>query len=150
MLDDIQSNQRWSPSRNTTSTSKGDPTTTTAVSPCWGLCGQELQSVVPSTVAFCPAVLTTLVCLFPCLGSQYHVFRAKTRGGISSNDEREQTLNQLLTEMDGFDSQENSVVVMAATNRPEVLDPALTRPGRFDRHVHVRSRKAVLYEPFLD
>jgi len=51
---------------------------------------------------------------------------------------REQTLNQLLTEMDGFDSQENSLVVMAATNRPEVLDSALTRPGRFDRHVHVR------------
>jgi cell division protease FtsH len=61
---------------------------------------------------------------------------AKTRGGLSSNDEREQTLNQLLTEMDGFDSSESSIVVIAATNRPEVLDSALTRPGRFCRHVH--------------
>ncbi|CAN0355541.1 unnamed protein product, partial [Ectocarpus sp. 8 AP-2014] len=62
---------------------------------------------------------------------------AKVRGGINSNDEREQTLNQLLTEMDGFDSEGRSVLVVAATNRPEVLDPALTRPGRFDRHVTV-------------
>eukprot|EP00904_Undaria_pinnatifida_P008640 jgi/Undpi1/4906/HiC_scaffold_19.g08258.m1 len=62
---------------------------------------------------------------------------AKVRGGINSNDEREQTLNQLLTEMDGFDSEGRIVLVVAATNRPEVLDPALTRPGRFDRHVTV-------------
>ncbi|WP_432663205.1 ATP-dependent zinc metalloprotease FtsH [Wukongibacter baidiensis] len=53
------------------------------------------------------------------------------------NDEREQTLNQLLTEMDGFDSSENPVIVLAATNRPEVLDKALLRPGRFDRRVIV-------------
>jgi len=54
-------------------------------------------------------------------------------------DEREQTLNQLLTEMDGFHSsnQHVTIVVFAATNRPDVLDPALLRPGRFDRHVHV-------------
>jgi cell division protease FtsH len=55
---------------------------------------------------------------------------------IGSNDEREQTLNQLLTEMDGFESNQG-VVIMAATNRPEILDPALLRPGRFDRQVQV-------------
>ena len=55
---------------------------------------------------------------------------------LSTNDEREQTLNQLLTEMDGFESN-NGVVILAATNRPESLDPALTRPGRFDRRVPV-------------
>lgn len=57
-------------------------------------------------------------------------------GSFSSNDEREQALNQLLTEMDGFDSKKG-VVVLAATNRPEVLDPALLRPGRFDRRIPV-------------
>jgi cell division protease FtsH len=57
-------------------------------------------------------------------------------GSIVSNDEREQTLNQLLAEMDGFDPQ-TGVVVIAATNRPEVLDPALLRPGRFDREVEI-------------
>ena len=60
----------------------------------------------------------------------------KREGNISGNDEREQTLNQLLTEMDGFE--ENSgVIILAANNRPESLDPALTRPGRFDRRVPV-------------
>lgn len=60
----------------------------------------------------------------------------KREGNFSGNDEREQTLNQLLTEMDGFE--ENSgVIILAATNRPESLDPALTRPGRFDRRVPV-------------
>jgi cell division protease FtsH len=53
------------------------------------------------------------------------------------NDEREQTLDQILTEMDGFDSDE-AVIVLAATNRPEILDPALLRPGRFDRRVTVQ------------
>ncbi len=57
-------------------------------------------------------------------------------GAIGGNDEREQTLNQLLTEMDGFDAT-RGVVILAATNRPESLDPALTRPGRFDRRVPV-------------
>ena len=58
-------------------------------------------------------------------------------GPIGGNDEREQTLNQLLAEMDGFDSSESPVIVLAATNRPEILDPALLRPGRFDRTVVV-------------
>ncbi|HWP21125.1 MAG TPA: ATP-dependent zinc metalloprotease FtsH [Candidatus Cryosericum sp.] len=56
--------------------------------------------------------------------------------GLGSNDEREQTLNQLLTEMDGFDARKG-VVILAATNRPDSLDPALLRPGRFDRRIHV-------------
>jgi cell division protease FtsH len=64
----------------------------------------------------------------------------KSRGGngafIGGNDEREQTLNQLLTEMDGFDAN-TGVIILAATNRPDVLDPALRRPGRFDRQVVV-------------
>ncbi len=58
-------------------------------------------------------------------------------GNLGGNDEREQTLNQLLAEMDGFDSDNAPVIVLAATNRPEVLDPALLRPGRFDRQVLV-------------
>lgn len=72
----------------------------------------------------------------------------KRDGQFSSNDERDQTLNQLLTEMDGF--QENiGVIILAATNRPETLDPALTRPGRFDRRVPVElpdlaGREAIL------
>ncbi len=69
-------------------------------------------------------------------------------GGVVSNDEREQTLNQLLAEMDGFDPA-IGVVVIGATNRPEVLDPALLRPGRFDRQVEIplpnlRERRAIL------
>ncbi|MBP7347346.1 MAG: ATP-dependent zinc metalloprotease FtsH [Butyrivibrio sp.] len=60
----------------------------------------------------------------------------KRDGQLGGNDEREQTLNQLLTEMDGFEAN-NGVVILAATNRPESLDPALTRPGRFDRRVPV-------------
>ena len=55
-----------------------------------------------------------------------------------ANDEREQTLNQLLVEMDGFDSGAPAVIVVAATNRADVLDPALPRPGRFDRRVTVQ------------
>ena len=64
----------------------------------------------------------------------------KSRGGsgfVGGNDEREQTLNQLLTEMDGFTAGDATVIVLAATNRPETLDPALLRPGRFDRQVLV-------------
>ena len=69
-------------------------------------------------------------------------------GGMGGNDEREQTLNQLLTEMDGFEGN-NGVIILAATNRPESLDPALTRPGRFDRRVPVelpdlKGREAIL------
>lgn len=69
-------------------------------------------------------------------------------GGLGGNDEREQTLNQLLTEMDGFDGK-NGVVILAATNRPDSLDPALLRPGRFDRRIPVElpdlgGREAIL------
>lgn len=60
----------------------------------------------------------------------------RNTNGMGGNDEREQTLNQLLTEMDGFEGN-NGVIILAATNRPESLDPALTRPGRFDRRVPV-------------
>ena len=72
----------------------------------------------------------------------------KREGQLGGNDEREQTLNQLLTEMDGFDGN-NGVIILAATNRPESLDPALTRPGRFDRRVPVElpdlaGREAIL------
>lgn len=62
--------------------------------------------------------------------------KKRDSSGIGGNDEREQTLNQLLTEMDGFDGSKG-VVILAATNRPEILDPALLRPGRFDRRVPV-------------
>ena len=74
--------------------------------------------------------------------------RAGSTGFLSGHDEREQTLNQLLAEMDGFDSSKG-VIIMAATNRPEVLDPALLRAGRFDRQVvvdkpDVKGREAIL------
>ena len=64
------------------------------------------------------------------------VGKARGAGGPAGNDEREQTLNQLLVEMDGFDNR-RGIIVMAATNRPEILDPALLRPGRFDRQILV-------------
>ncbi|MDC7223739.1 MAG: ATP-dependent zinc metalloprotease FtsH, partial [Spirochaetales bacterium] len=67
---------------------------------------------------------------------------------ISTNDEREQTLNQLLVEMDGFDSA-SGVIILAATNRPEVLDPALLRPGRFDRQVVVEKPDQIGREAIL-
>jgi len=63
--------------------------------------------------------------------------RSGSMGVVGGNDEREQTLNQLLTEMDGFASTDKPVIVLAATNQPEVLDAALLRPGRFDRQVLV-------------
>jgi cell division protease FtsH len=76
------------------------------------------------------------------------VGRTRGTGLGGGHDEREQTLNQLLSEMDGFDQHEE-VIVMAATNRPDVLDPALLRPGRFDRHIVIdrpgwKERKAIL------
>src|SRR5437763_2575219 len=76
------------------------------------------------------------------------VGRHRNNSGVGGNDEREQTLNQLLVELDGFDKNTN-VVVIAATNRPDVLDPALLRPGRFDRQVmldkpDIRGRLAIL------
>ncbi len=90
------------------------------------------------------------------------VGRQRGAGLGGSHDEREQTLNQILVEMDGFDGNTN-VIVIAATNRPDVLDPALLRPGRFDRHVvlpppDILGRKAVLdvhgkgkpFEPTVD
>ncbi|MGB3137443.1 MAG: ATP-dependent zinc metalloprotease FtsH [Nodosilinea sp.] len=72
-----------------------------------------------------------------------------SNGMYGGNDEREQTLNQLLTEMDGFNASDTTVIVLAATNRPEILDPALLRPGRFDRQVLVdrpdlKGREAIL------
>ena len=75
--------------------------------------------------------------------------KKRDSGGISGNDEREQTLNQLLTEMDGF-SGEKGVIILAATNRPDSLDPALLRPGRFDRRIPVelpdlKGREAILH-----
>ncbi len=74
--------------------------------------------------------------------------KKRDSGGLTSNDEREQTLNQLLTEMDGFDGKKG-VVILAATNRPESLDKALLRPGRFDRRIPVelpdlQGREAIL------
>ena len=74
--------------------------------------------------------------------------RARVQSPMGSHEEREQTLNQLLAEMDGFDSKK-AIIIMAATNRPEVLDPALLRPGRFDRQVlvdkpDVKGREAIL------
>lgn len=74
--------------------------------------------------------------------------KKRDTNGMGGNDEREQTLNQLLTEMDGFDASKG-VVILAATNRPEILDPALLRPGRFDRRIPVElpdliGREAIL------
>src|SRR5512137_902408 len=76
------------------------------------------------------------------------VGRQRGAGIGGSHDEREQTLNQILVEMDGFDTSTN-IIVLAATNRPDILDPALLRPGRFDRHVildrpDIKGRKAIL------
>ena len=74
--------------------------------------------------------------------------KARGMNPLSSHDEREQTLNQLLAEMDGFDTK-TGVIIVGATNRPEILDPALLRPGRFDRHVlvdrpDIKGREAIL------
>jgi cell division protease FtsH len=74
--------------------------------------------------------------------------KARGIGGVVGNDEREQTLNQLLVQMDGFDTA-SGVIIMAATNRPEILDPALLRPGRFDRQValdrpNIKGREQIL------
>ncbi|MFO0619039.1 MAG: ATP-dependent zinc metalloprotease FtsH [Polyangiaceae bacterium] len=76
------------------------------------------------------------------------VGRARGKGADSASSERDQTINQLLVEMDGFDPS-SGIVVIASTNRPDVLDPAILRPGRFDRQIHVplpdaRGRKAIL------
>ena len=76
------------------------------------------------------------------------IAKSRAGGGFQTNDEREQTLNQILVEMDGFDNH-SGVILMAATNRPEVLDPAILRPGRFDRQIVVdrpdlKGREAIL------
>lgn len=78
------------------------------------------------------------------------VGRTRGSGLGGGHDEREQTLNQLLTEMDGFQTTEESVIVMAATNRPDVLDKALLRPGRFDRRVHVPYPDLISREQILN
>ena len=77
--------------------------------------------------------------------------KVRVQSPLGSHEEREQTLNQLLAEMDGFDSRKG-VIIMGATNRPEVLDPALLRPGRFDRQVlvdkpDVKGREEILAHP---
>src|SRR5678816_4066961 len=74
--------------------------------------------------------------------------KTRVQSPMGGHEEREQTLNQLLAEMDGFDGRKG-IIIMGATNRPEVLDPALMRPGRFDRHVlvdkpDVRGREEIL------
>ncbi len=74
--------------------------------------------------------------------------RRRGSGWGGGHDEREQTLNAMLVEMDGFDSDEK-VIIIAATNRPDVLDPALLRPGRFDREIYIdlpdlKAREAIL------
>ena len=74
--------------------------------------------------------------------------RHRGAGLGGSHDEREQTLNQMLVEMDGFDT-DAGIIIIAATNRPDILDPALLRPGRFDRQVvmdrpDIRGRQAIL------
>ena len=76
------------------------------------------------------------------------VGRSRGAGLGGGNDEREQTLNQLLVEMDGFDTNEG-VIIIAATNRPDVLDPALLRPGRFDRQVVVSNPDIIGREKIL-
>ena len=83
-----------------------------------------------------------------CIDEIDTIGKKRDGGGMGGNDEREQTLNQLLTEMDGFDGQKG-VVILAATNRPETLDKALLRPGRFDRRIPVelpdlKGREAIL------
>ena len=77
------------------------------------------------------------------------VGRSRGAGLGGGNDEREQTLNQLLVEMDGFDTNEG-VIIIAATNRPDVLDPALLRPGRFDRQVVVSNPDIIGREKILN
>ena len=76
------------------------------------------------------------------------VGRSRGAGLGGGNDEREQTLNQLLVEMDGFDTNEG-IILIAATNRPDVLDPALLRPGRFDRQVVVPNPDILEEKQFL-
>ena len=76
------------------------------------------------------------------------VGRQRGAGVGGSHDEREQTLNQILVEMDGFDTNSN-VIVVAATNRPDILDPALLRPGRFDRRVILDAPDVVGREAIL-
>ena len=98
-----------------------------------------------------PGTGKTLLAKAPCIvfiDEIDTIGKKRDGGGMGGNDEREQTLNQLLTEMDGFDGKKG-VVILAATNRPESLDPALLRPGRFDRRVPVelpdlQGREAIL------
>src|SRR5699024_12509035 len=70
-------------------------------------------------------------------------------GSYDGNEEREQTLNQLMSEMDGFDA-DKGILILAATNRPEILDKALLRPGRFDRHIPVELPDLQAREAILD
>lgn len=84
----------------------------------------------------CSAISISTTLLVANIRGMLRIKQSELFLGIQTNEEREQTLNQLLTEMDGFSS-EQGVVFVGATNRADLLDPALTRPGRFDRKVRV-------------
>ena len=101
----------------------------------------KAASSIPAWVTMIPYIfLIGAVCLFG-----WVMFKQMSGGG---NDEREQTLNQLLVEMDGFEQNEG-VIVMAATNRPDVLDSALLRPGRFDRQIVIHLPDVTAREEIL-
>ena len=86
----------------------------------------------------------------PCIVFIDEIEQWEQRAGLGGgNDEREQTLNQLLVQMDGFDANEG-IIIIAATNRPDVLDPALLRPGRFDRQIVVHIPDVVGREKILE
>ena len=108
----------------------------------------SLDTVTQNVYEEMASITLLSIPLFILKGAAIGKSRAGASGFVGGHDEREQTLNQLLAEMDGFDSSKG-VIICAATNRPEVLDQALIRPGRFDRQVVVdkpdlRGREAIL------
>ena len=98
-------------------------------------CSSVLVLLVSETSSHRPRKMHPAIIFVDEIDAIGRVSRGKG-GSFGGNDERESTLNQLLVEMDGFGTQEH-VVVLAGTNRPDVLDPALMRPGRFDRHIAI-------------